>query len=103
MAVQAEGTDKETVSVASCMLHKATCVLEQLHRSMFFVATEVDRALSIDRDLCSLQLVLLKQDTDAVQLAVARLCEGHSPEALWHAAAILRGSLRHCFTLSRES
>ena len=93
--VQADGKDKETTRVASCMLYKATALLDQLQQSMFFVANEVDRGLAIDRDHCSLQVALLKQDTNAVKLALRKLCEGNSPEALWQAAAILRGGVLH--------
>lgn len=89
------------MSVASCMLHKATSRLEEMQQSMFFVVNDVDRFLAIDRDHCSLQVALLKQDIDGVQLALGKLCEGNSPAALWKAASILQGGVLHCLLLSR--
>lgn len=93
--VQEGGKVKETVSVATFMLHKATALSERLEQSMFFVANEMDACLAIDRDLYSLRIALLRQDVDGVQLSVRKLCEGTSPEALWQAASILRGIVLH--------
>lgn len=82
--------------MASCMLHKSTILQEQLQQNMFYAATELDNCLTIDRIHCNLHVALLQTDVDGVQLALGKLCEENSPEALWQAASVLRDGVLCC-------